>query len=325
MKKTFLLPLLFFQIIGFSQIINIPDINFKTKLLSANVNNQTAGYTVIDLNNNDEIEQSEALQVTYLFLAVSNISDLTGIEYFTNVQYLFINTNLLSSINLSTLNQLIFLRCDSNNLSTLNLNGLNNIEQLQINNNNFTSIDFSVLPNLKLVKCDHNLFTSLDFSNNLLFNELICNNNINLNSINIKNGSMQLIGLASPWQDCWNNGNPNLTNICADTNEVAPLQTFLATCNGIQPVVTSNCGLSSEEFAANKVVLYPNPTSSIITINSNEIIKSIELYDSLSRLLVSKIVESNQSSLDLSNYSNSIYFVKIITDNGEKIEKVLKQ
>ena len=82
--------------------------------------------------------------------------------------------------------------------------------------------------------------------------------------------------------------------------------------------------MGSEEFATNKVVLYPNPTSSIITINSNETIESIDLYDSLGRVLVSKIVESNEVSLELSNYNNGVYFVKIIKDNSEKIEKILK-
>jgi hypothetical protein len=325
MKKTFLLPLLFFQIIGFSQIIPIPDINFKNKLLQANTNNNIAGFIKIDLNNNGEIEQSEALNVTYLFLFTSNISSLDGIEFFTNLQFLYCHYNSLSSLNITSLTQLKILRCDVNNLSSINLTGLTNLQGLNCTSNQINNLNFTGLNNLKSIICANNQITQLNFNTNPLFEELVCNNN-NLTQINIKNGINQLVGSASAYNDCWKTGNPNLATICVDASELASVQNHLNNCGTAQTInITSNCGLGSEEFAANKVVLYPNPTSSIITINSDEAIKSIELYDSLSRLLVSKIVESNEISLDLSNYSNGIYFVKIITDNGEKIEKILKQ
>lgn len=83
MKKILLLLLL---IAGFSnaQTVNIPDANFKAKLLSANAingialnaNNQSI---VIDINGNNEIEVSEALDVASLYVSNSNISDLAGV------------------------------------------------------------------------------------------------------------------------------------------------------------------------------------------------------------------------------------------------------
>lgn len=324
MKKTFLLPLLFFQIIGFSQIINIPDINFKTKLLSANVDNPIAGYIKIDINNNNQIEQSEALLVTNLNLFNSNISSIEGIQYFTNIMYLGLHFNSLTSVNLNNLTQLVNLKCNANNLATLNLTGLINLEQLDISSNYLNSLDFTGLTSLKILKCDFNQFSVLDFSENNMLSSLYCKNN-NLTSINLKNGINHDFSNVN-FNDCWKTGNPNLATICVDVSELASVQNHLNNCGTAQTInITSNCGLGSEEFAANKVVLYPNPTSSIITINSNEIIKSIELYDSLGMLLVSKIVANNQYSLNLCNYSNGIYFVKIVTDNGEKIEKILKQ
>jgi len=324
MKKTFLLPLLFFQIIGFSQIINIPDINFKTKLLSANVDNPIAGYIKIDINNNNQIEQSEALLVTNLNLFNSNISSIEGIQYFTNIMYLGLHFNSLTSVNLNNLTQLVNLKCNANNLATINLTGLINLEQLDISSNYFNSLDFTGLTSLKILKCDFNQFSVLDFSENTMLSSLYCKNN-NLTSINLKNGINHDFSNVN-FNDCWKTGNPNLATICVDASELASVQNHLNNCGSAQTInITSNCGLGSEEFVANKAVLFPNPTSSIITINSNKIIKRIELYDSLGRVLVSKIVESNQSSLDLSNYSNGIYFVKIITDNSEKIEKILKQ
>lgn len=323
MKKTFLLPLLFFQIIGFSQIINIPDINFKTKLLSANIDNPIAGYIKIDINNNNQIEQSEALLVTNLNLFNSNISSIEGIQYFTNIMYLGLHFNSLTSVNLNNLTQLVNLKCNANNLATLNLTGLINLEQLDISSNYLNSLDFTGLTSLKILKCDFNQFSVLDFSENNMLSSLYCKNN-NLTSINLKNVINHDFSNVN-FNDCWKTGNPNLATICVDASELASVQNHLNNCGTAQTInITSNCGLGSEEFATNKVVLYPNPTSSIITINSNETIESIDLYDSLGRVLVSKIVESNEVSLELSNYNNGVYFVKIIKDNSEKIEKILK-
>ena len=61
-----------------AQIVNIPDANFKAKLLAASPSNQIAinlagNYNKIDTNDNGEIEQSEALQVLVLNVSYSNI------------------------------------------------------------------------------------------------------------------------------------------------------------------------------------------------------------------------------------------------------------
>ncbi|GAB3719248.1 T9SS type A sorting domain-containing protein [Flavobacterium koreense] len=324
MKVKLVFIALLFKSLSFSQIIPIPDINFKNKLLQADINNNIAGFIKIDLNNNGEIEQSEALNVTYLFLFTSNISSLDGIEFFTNLQFLYCHYNSLSSLNITSLTQLKILRCDFNNLSNINLTGLTNLQGVNCTNNQINNLNFTGLNNLKSIICANNQITQLDFSLNPLFKELECKNN-NLTSINLKNGINHDFSNVN-FNDCWKTGNPNLATICVDASELASVQNHLNNCGTAQTIsITSNCGLGGEEFAANKVVLYPNPTSSIININGSETIKSIELYDSLSRLLVSKIVGDNQSSLDLSNYSNGIYFVKISTENSDIIEKVVKQ
>ena len=90
MKKIYFL-LLFFTSIIQAQIVNIPDAEFKQILVSANYNNQIASaneggaYMTIDSNNDGEIQMDEALMVRALNLEGYNISNLTGIEYFTNL------------------------------------------------------------------------------------------------------------------------------------------------------------------------------------------------------------------------------------------------
>jgi uncharacterized repeat protein (TIGR01451 family) len=73
------------------------------------------------------------------------------------------------------------------------------------------------------------------------------------------------------------------------------------------------------------IVIYPNPAHDQITINCVNMIKSIELFDVQGRILQTAIVNSNNSQLDISNKSNGIYFLMIITENGIKVEQIVKQ
>jgi Leucine-rich repeat (LRR) protein len=75
----------------------------------------------------------------------------------------------------------------------------------------------------------------------------------------------------------------------------------------------------------NSVRIYPNPTSSIINIDSDFIIDSIELYDIQGRILETHFETTNTSRLDISAKSKGIYFLKIKTEKGSKVQKVVKE
>ena len=74
-----------------AQIVNIPDANFKNALvntLCVDTDNNNVGDADVDTNNDGEIQVSEALAVIALDVFSNNISDLTGIESFANLQWL---------------------------------------------------------------------------------------------------------------------------------------------------------------------------------------------------------------------------------------------
>jgi hypothetical protein len=85
----------------------------------------------------------------------------------------------------------------------------------------------------------------------------------------------------------------------------------------LDPILSSN-SLKTEE----KVILYPNPTSHYLNIERG--IKSegieVELYDSFGRILL----KSTSTQIDISEFRNGIYFVRIPT-SSEKTYKVIKQ
>ena len=125
MKKLYtLLVIALIGFVGKAQIVNIPDANFKAKLLQASPSNQIAStqtpdingyvttYAKIDTNNDGEVQVSEALAIKWLSVRISSISDLTGIESFTNLINLNCSNNQLTSLIVSGLTNLKYLYCN---------------------------------------------------------------------------------------------------------------------------------------------------------------------------------------------------------------------
>ncbi|MEL1243464.1 T9SS type A sorting domain-containing protein [Flavobacterium sp. DGU11] len=79
--------------------------------------------------------------------------------------------------------------------------------------------------------------------------------------------------------------------------------------------------LSRGEFEKdNSVKVYPNPSNGMVNITAASEIRSVELYDIQGRLLQA----GSNDSLDISGRAAGMYFVKVLTEAGMKVEKVLK-
>ena len=176
-----------------AQIINIPDANFKAKLLAANIGNSTAQNYLgnpmkIDVNNDGEIQISEAQNVYKLFLTSSYIYDLTGISNFINLTQLSCNNNQLSFLDLNSCTNIIRLKCDGNQLTNLNINSLNNLQHLDFSGNLISNFDFSIFPNLQTLYCSSNNLNNISLNNNINLTNLTCSYN-QLTSLNLINNS----------------------------------------------------------------------------------------------------------------------------------------
>ena len=79
-----------------------PDYNFFIALIESGV----------DTNNDSIISHAEAAAVTFLNVRARNISDLTGIEKFINLETLFCSDNQLLTVDLSTNSELNWLWID---------------------------------------------------------------------------------------------------------------------------------------------------------------------------------------------------------------------
>ncbi|WP_445454262.1 T9SS type A sorting domain-containing protein [Flavobacterium sp. 25HG05S-40] len=197
-----------------AQIVNIPDANFKAKLIALGV----------DTNADGNIQESEALVPTTLNLNQSNINDITGIESFTNLQSLDCNFNQFTSLNVSNSPNLVYVNCFNNQLSSLNVSGLTSLESINCGNNNLTSLNVSGLINLEALNCYNNQLTSLNVNGLIALQVIDCSTN-QITSLNV-NGLTNLIGLY-----CYNNlipsltvtGLPNLINFDCSNNVLTSL------------------------------------------------------------------------------------------------------
>ena len=313
MKKSFFvtLTILIQYTLCIAQTINIPDTNFKNKLITADVDlghnyakNLSGQFIKIDSNNDFQIQQSEALQVAYLTMNSSGIIDLTGLEFFINLTELYVGNNSLINLPISTLTQLSILLVSNCNLSSLNLTDLISLSILYCSGNHLQYIDLSGNPSLV---------------------KLICRNN-NLTNINIKNGINHDFSVLGA-NDCWKIGNPSLTTICADASEVASVQSFLDGCGSAQTInITSNCGLNNQEFS-NDVTVYPNPFKDKLTIDTTQLLdeyNSIEIYNALGSLVYNNSILIPINEIDLSYLPNGIYILRLLGDSKKTSVKLIK-
>lgn len=117
-----------------------------------------------------EAENIDSLDVSYDSSTPSweyQISNIKGIEYFTNLVYLNCANNRIHTLEVDSLIKLIHLDCYSNNMSNLSLMELQELEYLDLGGNNFSiPIDLSQNVNLKYFINHFNREDELDFSNN---------------------------------------------------------------------------------------------------------------------------------------------------------------
>jgi hypothetical protein len=120
--------------------------------------------------------------------------------------------------------------------------------------------------------------------------------------------------------DSGNGNNGTLTNF-ALTGAVSNWASGSAVTTGNTcPLV-----LSSDNFAQNSLMVYPNPTKGFINIQSLETV-SVEVYDMIGKLILSKQIENEFQNLDLTNFPTGIYLLKATNTNGfTQTHKIIKE
>ena len=152
-------------------ITNFPDKNFRNYISSE-----------FDLNGDDILQSSEIKKVEGIFLGgfsgCEKISDLKGIEYFTELRELWMSGNSLRKLDVSNNTKLQELHCGNSYITKLDFRNNTELRFFECAGN-YTQLELDVSQNKKLevLKCNDNKMSKLDVSNNTELKTLICDNN----------------------------------------------------------------------------------------------------------------------------------------------------
>jgi len=81
--------------------------------------------------------------------------------------------------------------------------------------------------------------------------------------------------------------------------------------------------LSTISFDSQSNTVYPNPTTGLVTINSNEAIEAVKIIGMLGNVIKT---HKNTNTIDLSDLETGSYFVSIVTESGKvTTRKVIKK
>jgi len=139
-----------------------------------------------DTDGDGNISLAEARAVLSLNINGQNISDLSGIESFSNLEKLECGSNSFTELNLTGNPALKILVIVGGNLKKLNLSGATSLTSLDCDGNQLTTLDVSKNTLLDSLECGNNRIERLSFKNNLNLRTVNCSSN-NLSSIDVWN------------------------------------------------------------------------------------------------------------------------------------------
>lgn len=153
---------------------NFPDENFRDYVAEE-----------WDKNHDKYFSPSEIANAKWISCDNKEISNLKGIEFFTNIWLLECYYNNLTTIDLSHNKNLSYINCHHNQLNELDVSGLPLLETFYCGHNALPSIDVSKNGKLEDFDCQDNHLDTLDVSQNKELVKLSCGTN-NLTELDVR-------------------------------------------------------------------------------------------------------------------------------------------
>jgi len=330
--------------IGYGQYTLVPDSNFEQALIDLGID---------DDGLNGQFLTANALGIGTLNVDNNNISDLSGIEAFVDLENLDASENDLTSIDLSVLpNGMWTLNLGDNNLTSIDLSYITEIVNLGLYSNNFTLLDASNLNHIFI----------LSASNNPLLTELTLTNTTTLQVLQISNTSVEDIDLSdsfslrglyafdSQLQNLDFSNNPNIEEISCynipltsinlpnqpelelleiDRTQLTELD--ITNCPNLDRLSCTEIGLTALDLSGNPVLDYLNCSDNQLTtidlsynslltralFENNNVGPELDLINTVS---LEEINCSNNPIEQILNVSSSVNLEKILCEETSLIE-----
>ena len=140
---------------------------------------------IIDTDHSGTLSLEER-NATVIYVLGMGIKDLTGIEFFPELENLDCSENQLTQLDVSKNPKLERLVCYENKLTSLDVSGNTSLTELHCYTNQLTSLNLGENANLDILNCVVNRLTSLDLSGNANLTRLACSSNL-LTSLDVSN------------------------------------------------------------------------------------------------------------------------------------------
>ena len=290
-------------------ILEINENNFPDELFREYISNtfdqEKKGYLT-----NQEVENVQEININKI--DYSCVGDLTGIEYFYNLEVLDCSERWITSLDVSKNLNLIYLDCYRTQITSLDVSNNPKLDWLDCSDTGIKTLDVSKNLKLTFVYCHNTPITSLDVSNNSELYELWCYNT-GITSLDVrKNPKLERLscfGTGITSLDVSNN--PALVSLNCQNTEITSLD--LSNNAKLYELWCDNTGITSLNIRNNpSLQVIAKPNLNIIKNNfdkdNNCKIPSIEKA-------IKKYSYKNRYNRELKEFDNKVAMYKEMSDN----------
>ena len=280
---------------------NFPDKNFRDYVAEE-----------WDKNHDKYFSPSEIASAKWISCDNKEISNLKGIEFFTNIWLLECYYNNLTTIDLSHNKNLSYINCHHNQLNELDVSGLPLLETFYCGHNALPSIDVSKNEKLEDFDCQDNHLDTLNVSQNKELVRLSCGHN-NLTELDVsENKKLKTLG-------CYENKlrNLNLGNqielewLSCGTNPLSVLDVSANT--KLKELYVSKTNLTELNVSANTDLetLFASETNlTELNISANTKLKNLDV----SNTNLTSLDATNNTALEKFKGKNCSYNIAVEGD-----------
>ncbi len=267
---------------------NFPDATFRSVIANT-----------YDYNGNGYIDPDEVKMTMNISCEGMGISSVKGIEFFTDIQGLWVKDNNISSLDVSKNVHLHGIWCSGNPISSIDLSHNPELEWIYCYDCKLTALDVTHNPDMSFIECNTNPIKKLDLSKTKKLEHLTCGT-CELSSLDVSN--------------C-----PNLAHLDAFSNKLTSLD--VTKNKKLKRLdIWDNPGLGSIDISKNKGLQYyncanngatsvdvsHNPELTKLICSYNRKIKTLDVSNN-PKLAYLDCAVNDISSLDLSNNPRLVF------------------
>ena len=275
------------------EVVYIPDVNFKSSILSHN--------PIIDINGDGEIQFSEAENFTGT-LDVGNydssfenlIRDITGLEAFINInEFKSPEHEIEGSFDFSLNEALTLLDLGGNNLSEINISSNTGLISINLSSNySIQTLELSPNTNLEYLNIRHTGLSTIDLSQNTKLIEVEAFGS-ELNVLDLSN-NLELLRLSL--------GGTNITNVDLSNNKKLE---YLEWQSDLYESIDLTSNINLQHFAGygtafSSIDLSNNINLDYLSLSANPNLEQLELSSNI-KLKNLNLKDTNLANLDLTN------------------------